>query len=100
MKLLFSGGTTCNEPTLKCLLLVAEEIGFMDRPSVTFPKWGTIGMSSPWRNVSSDKSPVKISVYAPPSGPVRELYKKYIEADFTNPDFKTIFLDGFTSDVD
>jgi hypothetical protein len=43
MKLLFSGSAHCQKETLKRLLIIANEIAFMDRPSITFDKWGTIG---------------------------------------------------------
>jgi hypothetical protein len=47
MKLLYSGSSACDEPTLKRLLLVGTELVFMDRPSVTFAgKWGTVGHTS------------------------------------------------------
>jgi hypothetical protein len=46
MKLLYSGAEFCDQPILKRLLVVAEEIHFMDRPSVTFRNWGTIGLAT------------------------------------------------------
>lgn len=46
MKLLYCGEEYCDQPVLKRMLVIAEEIHFMDRPSVTFGNWGTIGHAS------------------------------------------------------
>jgi len=94
MKLLFSGSKFCDNDTLKRLLLISDEISFIDRPSVTFKGWGTIGSDSPARKIDSTDSPVKLSVYKPPSGPVFELYQPYIEKDIQNNDFVKVFLEG------
>jgi len=68
MKLLYSGSPFCNQPALKRLLVVADEIGLMDRPSVTFKNWGTIGHDSYARRIDSSGSPVKFTAYRPPPG--------------------------------
>jgi len=100
MKLLYSGSSFCNEQVLKRLLVVADEIGFMDRPSVTFKNWGTIGHDSFARRIDSSGSPVKISAFKPPSGPAKFLYAPYIEADINNSEFASIVLEGFRSSDD
>lgn len=97
MKLLYSGEEFCDQPILKRLLVVAEEIHFMDRPSVTFSNWGTIGHDSYARRFDWSGSPVLIDVYRPPSGPAEELYAPYIEADINNPVFAETVLEGFRS---
>jgi len=97
MKLLYSGSTFCDEPVLKRLLVVAEEIQFMDRPSVTFQNWGTIGHDSFARRIDYSGSPVPIGTIAPPSGPCEWLYRPYIEADINNPEFVSVVLEGFKS---
>lgn len=97
MKLLYSGSTFCDDPILKRLLVVAEEIHFMDRPSVTFKNWGTIGHDSIAKSIDSTGSPVLIDAIAPPSGPGECLYSPYIEADINNPEFASVLLDGFRS---
>lgn len=97
MKLLFSGEEFCDQPILKRLLVVAEEIHFMDRPSVTFGNWGTIGHDSYARRIDWSGSPVLIDVYKPPSGPAEALYSPYIEADINNPIFAETVLKGFRS---
>ena len=97
MKLLYSGEEFCDEPVLKRMLIVAEEIHFMDRPSVTFGSWGTIGHDSYARRINWEGSPVLIDVFKPPSGPAKNLYSPYIEADINNPIFAQIVLDGFRS---
>ena len=101
MRLLFSGGTICETPTFKRLLITAEEIGFMDRPSVTFANWGTIGHDSEARGLlrAFEGKPVSVTVHAPPSGPVRHAYLQYIRADLANPDFRAIFLRGLAESL-
>jgi hypothetical protein len=97
MKLLFSGEEFCDQPILKRMLVVAEEIHFMDRPSVTFGNWGTIGHDSYARRIDWTGSPVLIDVYKPPSGPAKALYSPYIEADINNSVFSETVLKGFCS---
>lgn len=97
MKLIYSGEEFCNQEVLKRLLLVAEEIHFMDRPSVTFKNWGTVGHDSYARRINWAGSPVLIDVITPPSGPAQALYAPYIEADINNPIFTRIVLEGFRS---
>jgi hypothetical protein len=99
MKLLYCGSSYCNETTLKRLLLIGTELVFMDRPSVTFGgKWGTVGHQSIFRNVDTRGGPVSVTVYGPPSGPATELYEPYAIADFDNPEFTRIFLEGLRRD--
>jgi hypothetical protein len=95
MKLLYSGAPFCNETVLKRLLVVADEIGFMDRPSVFFKNWGTIGYDSFVRRIDSSGSPVKLNAFRPPSGPGKFLYDPYIEADINNSEFSSTVLNGF-----
>ena len=94
MKLLYSGSSECDQPTFKRLLVIAEEISFMDRPSVMFGNWGTVARPSFFRRVRSEGSPVQLSVFAPPSGPVTKLFQEYIEADIQNFDFIKTVIDG------
>jgi len=79
------------------MLVVAEEIHFMDRPSVTFGNWGTIGHDSYARRIDWSGLPVLIDVYEPPSGPAQGLYGPYIEADINNLIFTETVLEGFRS---
>lgn len=94
MKLLYYGGSACSYETLKRLFLVGSELSFMDRPSVTFGKWGTIGHESPLRRFVAAAHTVPISVYAPPSGPADALYQSYVAADLENPAFVSGVLAG------
>jgi hypothetical protein len=99
MKVLYAGDSMCDEPTLKRLLLVADEICFTDRPSVTFGQWGTIGQDSPIRQIMQPPGlAVSLSAHKPPSGPAEQLYLPYIEADLSNPQFVEVFWDGLKSD--
>jgi hypothetical protein len=99
MKLLYSGASGCDEPTLKRLLLVGTELVFMDRPSVTFGKWGTIGHASMFRALDTRGEPVTVSVLSAPSGPATRLYEPYAAADFENPDFTRTCLEGLRDPV-
>lgn len=96
MKVLFAGGTFCEYQTLQRLVLIADEIAFMDRPSVTFGNWGTIGRDSKIRQYDTKNLPIIFSAHSPPSGPVTELYSHYIEADLANPRLIAIFLEGLS----
>lgn len=75
-------------------MIIAEEIGFMDRPSITLGKFGTIGIASPLRQFerAMRDTEVKLSVYEPPSGPIGPLYRRYLEADLNNRDFRNVIL--------
>lgn len=98
MRILYSGGTFCNLETFKRLLLLADEIAFMDRPSITFGTHGTVGYASEFRKFNTTEAPIKFSVHAPPSGPVNNLYARYLEADLENPQFVRTVIDGLKVD--
>jgi hypothetical protein len=80
--------------------MIADEIAVMDRPSVTFGDWGTVGSGSPLRPLipTFAETPVKLVAYSPPSGPVTELYQRYIQADLGNAEFKTNLLEGLAKE--
>jgi hypothetical protein len=96
MKLLFSGSSGCRLETFKRLLLIAEELCFLDRPSISFGDWGTVGIASPLRKLipAFRNTAVKLSVFTPYSGPANDLYKQYIDADLNNIGFQQVFLKG------
>jgi hypothetical protein len=98
MKLLYIGTHFCPADSLARLMLLGNELCFLDRPSVTFDNWGTIGHDSYMRNISFGESPIKISILKPPSGPADALYAPYVQADIANPDFIAAFLDGLRAD--
>jgi hypothetical protein len=104
VKLLYCGSVVCDEETLKRLVLLADEIGFMDRPGHTFnaaPRrgWGTVGVETPVRRMQPGEYPVTFSAYAPPSGPVSQLYQDYIEVDLGNPEFRSAVFEGLKSEA-
>jgi len=98
MKLLYFGRSACSADTLARLFLLGSELCFLDRPSVTFGDWGTIGHESQLRRFSSDGLPVKVSIFKPPSGPAQGFYLPYIEADLQNPEFVQTVLNGIAGD--
>ena len=98
MRVLYSTKSGCDFDTLKRLLLLADEIAFLDRPSVTFKNWGTVGSASPMRRFLGTHGPVTISVHEPPSGPAEYAYQDYIRSDLTNPAFRQAFFEGLRVD--
>ena len=100
MHVLFSGGTSCSPRTLKRLVLLADEIGFADRPSVGTGTFGTVGVLSDMRRVDWTGIPVKIGVYDAPVGPKSDLYLRYFAADLANPSFRGIVWQGLNDGGD
>lgn len=94
MQVLFSGDTGCSEETLKRLLVLCDEIAFMDRPSVMAGNFGTVGHASMFRRLDARDWPVKIVVHDAPSGPVHDLYLRYFEADLANERFRKLVWQG------
>lgn len=99
MRVLYSGGTICSFQTLQRLVLLADEIAFMDRPSVMVGDFGTIGHDSEFRRFKIEETPVKFSIFSPPTGPRKDLYLRYIEADLNNSQFIRMVIDGLRSDA-
>src|SRR5262245_54189422 len=97
MRVLFTGGSICQYSTLQRLILVADEIGFMDRPSVMFGQWGFVGRDSEIRQFNNSNLPIVIGAHKPPSGRVRDLFERYIESDLSNPAFVQTFFAGLSN---
>lgn len=98
MRVLYSGGTICSFETLQRLVLLADEIAFMDRPSVMVGNFGTVGRESEFRQFRIDDAPIKFSIHAPPEGPRKDLYLRYVDADLKNTHFIRTVLDGLKAD--
>jgi hypothetical protein len=95
MKVLFSGGSICDLETMQRLLLIADEVAFMDRPSVAFGNWGLVGHESEVRRLQMPSdSPVALVAHKPPWGRAEFLYQKYVDEDLRNPAFVSTFLQG------
>lgn len=99
MRVLYSGGTICSFETLQRLVLLADEIAFMDRPSVMVGNFGTVGRDSEFRKFRIDDAPVSFSIHAPPDGQKKDLYLRYIEADLKDANFIRIVLNGLKNDA-
>jgi hypothetical protein len=99
MRVLYSGGTICSFETLQRLVLLADEIAFMDRPSVMVGNFGTVGRDSEFRRFRIKDRPVAFSIHAPPDGEKKNLYLRYIEADLKDANFIRVVLDGLKADV-
>lgn len=103
MRVVFSDGILCEEDTLKRLVLLADEIAFLDRPSVMFGdggdgSWGFVGVKSPLRGWDTSGLPVRISVHAPASGLGSKFFLKCVSADLANAEFIRIFREGLAAD--
>lgn len=59
---------------------------------------GTIGHASGLRRFSTQGLPVRVSVFEPPSGPAKEFYAPYAEADLGNAAFVSATLEGLRDD--
>jgi hypothetical protein len=99
MKLLYLGDNAgfCPFDTLQRLILLADEVCFLDRPSLKFDNvaWGTIGAETPMRRFSTGSEVVRFSSFSPPSGvEAGSIYEHYAHADARNPAFVKVFLDG------
>lgn len=98
MRVLYSGGTICSLETMKRLVLLADEIAFMDRPSVKFENFGTVGQESEFRQAQIESTPISFSVHSPSDGPARDLYRQYIQTDLKDANFIRIVIDALKSD--
>jgi hypothetical protein len=95
VRVLYSGESGCDFETLKRLTLLAEEIGFIDYPSVKFGSWGMVGHNSWYRQiVPKPDDPVRITVHPAPGGPPSALVKRYLGPDVSDLTFRGVFLDG------
>ena len=97
MELLYFGSTKiCPENTLRRLMVLANEVCFLDRPSVMpIGQWGTIGHDNPMRQFATGSETIKFSTFKPPAGSeAGSIYEYYANADVLNPDFVRIFLNG------
>jgi hypothetical protein len=100
MKLLYIGTHFCPADALSRMFLFGDEVCFLDRPSVVFGNWGTVGAESFMRRAAWPTSPIKVTVLKPPSGPAQKLYQPFVEADIRNRDFVKTALDGLRKDTD
>src|SRR2546421_12720056 len=98
MRLLVTGSQVPDLPAFKRLLLLAEDVAFIDRPSVTFQDWGTTGRASDIRRFKVDDLPVSITAHELPSVPAEALYQPYISADIGNPRFLQGVFGGLHDD--
>lgn len=102
MKLLYIGTELCPPDTLQRLMVLADEICFLDRPSVMFDdgQWGTIGHDTPMRRFTTGSETIKFSCFrSPTTAEAGEVYQHYARADVLNPEFVRAFLDGLRDSV-
>lgn len=98
MKLVFSDSPNIDALTFKRLLLLGDEISFVERPSIQFIKdLGTVGVPSGIRELlpQFEHSPVKLRVEEPPNTVFNSgFYQQYFRTDIANPDFISTVIDG------
>jgi hypothetical protein len=98
MKLVFSDSPNIDELTFKRLLLLGEEIAFVERPSIQFIEdIGTIATPSGIRGLlpKFEDSPVKLRVEMPPDTVFSSgFYQQYFKTDIANPDFISTVIEG------
>ena len=105
MRLLYGDNLLCATATMKRLMVIADEIGFLDRPAVGGQElgggqWGLIGAQTPIRQFSTEGAVVKWTAYDPaPELSRPEVYQSYVDADFRNPQFIATVLDGLTDNA-
>ena len=96
MKITFSDSPNIDELTFKRLVLLGNELVFVERPSISLAdNYLTVGMSSQLRNLTNEfeGSPVQLIVHEPPDTTCNSaFYRKYFEKDLLNAEFlDTIF---------
>lgn len=105
MRLLYGDNLLCSPSTMKRLMVIANEIGFLDRPAVMGKaigggQWGLIGAPTPIRQYTTDEAAVKWTAFEPaPELSRPEAYQSFVEADFNNPRYMTLILDGLKDDA-
>ena len=89
MNLTFADAPSIDELTFKRLLLLGQEISFVDRPSIFLAdNYGTVGVTSDMRMLIKEfeGSPIKLIVDEPPNNTFNsKFYEKYFEKDFRKP---------------
>src|ERR1700690_2523209 len=82
--------------TLKKAILLFDEIHFIDRPSFTFGKFGTIGTASPMRRVEQSfrDEGVPLYVHEPRDGPVVGEFLEQVKNDINDVEFLRRFQKG------
>jgi hypothetical protein len=101
MKAVYFGSTFCSLATLKRLLLLTDELTFIDRPSVFSETggFGTIGAPAEIRGYNTDGLPVKLGAIELNRGR-HDLFHPFIASDFANERFVRVFADGLRQSDD
>ncbi len=78
-----------DQATLKKAILLFDELHFIDRPSFTFRKFGTIATASPLRahEESFRKEGVQLYVHSPRDGPVQGQFLHEVTSDVNDIEF-------------
>lgn len=85
-----------DQATLKKAILLFDELHFIDRPSFTFRKFGTIATASPLRahEESFRKEGVQLYVHSPRDGPVQGQFLHEVTSDVNDIEFLRRFQKG------
>jgi hypothetical protein len=80
------------------LLVLANEIGFSDRPSIRFDNAsGNVGVRTPFRSFPEVPNPLHLVIHEPPTGPIEDIYGPFVAADSKNHRIRRIFLEGLAN---
>jgi hypothetical protein len=99
MRVLFADATSCDEKTLKRLFVLADEIGFMHQPSISFGRWSVGAKKSQMPTLNVSELPIRVSVHMPPEGLAKEYYSAFMEADLANTQFVNAVIDGLRDEA-
>jgi hypothetical protein len=96
IKVLYYPDFWVNFATLKKAILLFDELHFMDRPSMMFGQFGTVGAPSPLRQYEASfrTEGVPLYVHSAPMGPVYGAWYEQIKADVNDSEFLRRFQNG------
>jgi len=85
-----------DDATLKRAILLFDELHFIDRPSFTFGKFGTVAITSPLRNYEKSfrENGVPLYVHSPRDGPVLGEFLEQVQSDVNDLEFLRRFQKG------
>lgn len=98
MRLTFADSPNIDPLNFRRLLLIADELVFVDRPSISLANnFGTVGMPSWLRSIQHEfeGSEIKLIVDEPPNTTFNsQYYRQYYLNDMDNPEFLNTIFEG------
>ena len=92
----YPGAAPASWATIKKSILLFDELHFIDRPSFTFGKFGTIASASPLRSYEQSfrDEGIGLYVHTPDDGPVRGEFLDRVVSDVNDLEFLKRFQNG------